>query len=120
MDTSGLSLYVVPDVDVVTGDVVKFLSGGSTKKFEDGNPRLQLEIELPAGNKKIITINSTSLKQLQAKYGYESEDWVGKQAKVTIAQQAVRGSMKKVIFLSPCVRTRIAFLATIKIGSEEG
>ena len=101
MDTSGLSLYVVPDVDVVTGDVVKFLSGGSTKKFEDGNPRLQLEIELPAGNKKIITINSTSLKQLQAKYGYESEDWVGKQAKVTIAQQAVRGSMKKVIFLSP-------------------
>ena len=101
MDTSELSLYVVPDVDVVTGDVVTFVSGGSTRKFEDGNPRLQLEIELPAGNKKLITINNTSLKQLQAKYGFESEDWVGKQAKVTIAQQAVRGSMKKVIFLSP-------------------
>jgi len=101
MDTSGLSLYVVPDVDVVTGDVVTFLTGGNTKKFEDGNPRLQLDVELPSGSKKIITINSTSLKQLQGKYGYESNDWVGKQAKVTIMQQSVRGSMKKVIFLSP-------------------
>jgi hypothetical protein len=101
MDTSELSQYVVPDVDVVTGDVIKILSGGSTKKFEDGNPRLQLEVELPAGNKKLITINNTSLKNLQEKYGYESEDWIGKEVRVTISQQSVRGSMKKVMILSP-------------------
>lgn len=101
MDTSKLSQYVVPDVDVATGDTVTIMSGGNIREFEEGNSRLELELELPSGNKKLITINNTSLKQLQAKYGYESNGWIGKKAKATIAQQNVRGSLKKIIFLAP-------------------
>ena len=95
MDTSKLSQYVVPDVDVVDGDIITITSGGATRKFEEGNSRLQVEVELPTGIKKLITINNTSLKQLQEKYGYESNEWIGKQAKVAIGMLVISISPKK-------------------------
>jgi len=100
MKASELSQYVVPDVDVVEGDVVTIASSGAIQKFDDGSQRLQLSVELPSGKTKLFTVNNTSRKALIEKYGDETDDWVDKKAKITITSQNVRGAMKKVIYLS--------------------
>ena len=100
MKASELSPYVTPGIDINEGDVVTIASAGTVQKFDDGNQRLQLVLELPSGKSKFFSLNDTSRKALILKYGDETEDWVDKKAKVTIVSQNVKGAMKKVVYLS--------------------
>jgi hypothetical protein len=100
---SELSNYVVPGVDVVSGDVIIFVDAGQIKVYDDGTKRLQIQVELADGRRKLLSLNNTSIKNLASKYGDDTSGWVGKSAIVTISEQNVRGNMKKVIYLTPAI-----------------
>lgn len=95
--------------DVNDGDVITFLNAGEIKDVDFSRSRdgsdvrkvLQIDVSLPDGKEKIVTINKTSRKSLSAKYGVDTEDWVEKEAKVVILKQNVGGTIKDVIYLEP-------------------
>jgi len=43
--------------------------------------------------------NKTSLKKMVAKFGDNTDNWIGKTAKFALAKQNVRGEMKDIIFV---------------------
>ena len=95
--------------DVNDGDVITFLNAGEIKDVDFSRSRdgsdvrkvLQIDVSLPDGKEKIVTINKTSRKSLSTKYGADTEDWVEKEAKVVILKQNVGGTIKDVIYLEP-------------------
>jgi len=96
----------VPRVDVKTGDTITFLSGITVRgKAETGFDRdtAEVNIRLPNGKEKPLTVNRTSQKALSKAFGDESDDWKSHKAKVTIVQQQVRDQLKDVIYLEPIV-----------------
>jgi len=65
------------------------------------NPTLEMEVELPDHKKKIYTANKTSARKLGEVWGWVESDWVGKRLKFTVADQNVKGEMKKVLYSEP-------------------
>jgi len=101
---SELSDFIAAGVDVKTGDVLTFKDAGTIRSAEEtpfGREVFQIKVELPDGNVKTLTMNRTSQRNIAKQYGDETENWVGKQAVVTLVKQNVRGTMKDVIYLNP-------------------
>ena len=90
--------------DLKTGDVLTFKTPGQLKTAEEtpfGREVFQIEVEMPNGEQKILTVNRTSIRNLSKVYGDETEKWVDEQAVVNILQQNVRGDIKDVVYLNP-------------------
>ena len=100
--------------EVKTGDLIKFIDEGKetvSTKFTypeftlAGKPhpfagqfKKQFEITVSLGNgeERIFTMNKTSFSNVANKLGYETSDWIGKIATVTIAPTP---NGKKAIYL---------------------
>lgn len=82
-NTAELSDYLKPD-HVTDGDTVTFANAGEikSKSFKEGDePRKVLEIGVTfKGEKKTYSPNATSIKNLSAAWGTDTEKWVGKTA----------------------------------------
>ena len=107
-NVNDLNEFISPE-DVIDGDIITFVDPGEIKKVDfspkkDGsNERLvlQITIELPDGKEKRMTMNKTSQRAIAAKYSPNSEQWVGKKAKIVLVRQNVGGNLKPVIYLEP-------------------
>jgi len=105
-DASSLDTFVRVDIDVHDGDLVVIAGAGEFVDLEDRQThekrtRLRIPITCPEGQTKDITLNETSRKSLVQGYGKHTEDWVNKNALVSIVSKDVFGQIKKVIYLSP-------------------
>lgn len=107
-DTNDLNEYVTPK-EVKDGDVLIFTDPGrivvkDMSKARDGSDmrkRLEIEVELPTGKKKLITPNKTSRNLIEEKYGTKTEEWVSRSVRVSVVQQNVGGILRDVIYLKP-------------------
>ena len=105
-DASTLDTFVAVNVDVHDGDLVVIAGAGEFVDIEDTQTkekrtRLRIPITCPEGQTKDLTLNETSRKSLIQGYGKNTEDWVKKNALVSIVAKDVFGQIKKVIYLSP-------------------
>ena len=91
----------VKDGDIITIIGKATLIDAETSVFE--RAYLEVPVKLPNGEVKTWTPNKTSLKQIAAHFGDETDLWVSKKVKVTIARQNVRGEMKNVLYGEPVV-----------------
>lgn len=106
---SELSQFIQAGVDVKTGDVLRFKDPGVIRPAEEtpfGREVFQINVELPTGEEKTLTMNRTSQRNIAKEYGDETERWVGKEAVVTVVKQNVRGTMKDVVYLNPLQKSR--------------
>lgn len=90
--------------DVKNGDHIIFINAGElVSKDFNGKPSTVLEIgvELPDGSIKTYTPNATTWKGLSEVWGSNTEDWIGKKAKVNFVNAMVQGKMKEVIVCVP-------------------
>jgi hypothetical protein len=92
--------------DVSTGDIVTFVDAGKEfeedDKFKPGKKRLKFEIgvSLDNGDEKVVSLNNTSKANLMDVYGANSDEWVGKTARVEVITQKVGDSFKDVVYLT--------------------
>jgi hypothetical protein len=105
-DASSLDSHAVAGVDVKDGDLVVIDGPGEFVEFEDKQTkekrtRLKIPIVCVDGTPKDVTLNETSRKKLVEGYGKQTENWVNKNALVSIIQKDVFGQIKKIIYLSP-------------------
>lgn len=98
---SDISDYVVPGDDVKDGDTIMFVDAGRMHTYDDGRQTIQFNVKLPSGKQKILSLNRTSAKNLKEVYGDKTEDWIGKEALISIVKMNVRGQLKNVIYLYP-------------------
>ena len=90
-------------VDVQGEATVKFVDAGKlvTKEFNgEEKTVLEITVELEDGT-KLWSPNGTSYRKIAEKYGPNTEDWVGKEAKVTVVTMNVAGTMRKVLYGEP-------------------
>lgn len=98
IDTAGD--YLAP-TDIVKECVVTFADAGEivTKEWDGKQKRrLEIGISMPDGSKKKWTPNWTTQEEIAKAYGRATEQWVGKQARLWTAKQAVQGKMLLVIY----------------------
>ena len=95
---------------LVEGAVVTILSEGKIEEssFEgrngdDDDERLTLKVEIN-GEKKLLTPNMTSMREIAKAWGHETKGWVGKQLKVTLEKKRVFGEVKNVAYYHPIVK----------------
>jgi|TARA_R100000750_G_C2340145_1_gene93838 hypothetical protein len=95
------SQYVIPGLDVISGDIVKFLDEGEyvEDRFNAGRKKLQIKVKGDNFDEKIMTLNGTSVKTIAQGYGYDTATWAGKEAEVEINQTTVAGQQRKVMYL---------------------
>lgn len=89
--------------DVKTDDHIKFLNEGEEveKDFKGRKSvKLQLQVELPNGEQKLISLNATSKNNMITFYGDDTKDWVGKEARIEVLSQLIQGERKKVVYLT--------------------
>ena len=91
--------------DVMNGDRVTFMDEGewTESKFtkEDGSPRMQFVMTVKCkGEEKKMRINKTNSDTLVDAYGPETQEWIGKQAIITIEKVLVAGKKLDTIMLS--------------------
>lgn len=90
-----------------TGDIIKFVDAGriEDKEFtQNGKKQVSRVLELTAeknGERKVITPNKISRTNCTEAWGPNTENWVGKECDVTIANQLVFDKQIKVIILNP-------------------
>ncbi len=90
---------------LVEGAVVTFLGEGKLEKssFDDddnADERLTIPVEIN-GEKKLITPNMTSMRDLSEGWGTDTKGWVGKKATVSLEKKRVFGQSKQVAFYHP-------------------
>lgn len=95
-------------ISLVNGAVVTFLNEGKREENsfdndDDADERLTIQVEIN-GEKKLVSPNMTSMRELAKAWGTNTKSWVGKKAKVTIEEKRVFGSVKKVAFFHPVAR----------------
>lgn len=96
--------FVTAGEDVKEGDEIEFLDGGSVAVLgtgADAHDVIQMKVKLPNGKEKKLSLNRTSMKNLSALYGSETESWQGKTAICTVISQNVKGTIRKVLYLMP-------------------
>lgn len=89
--------------DVATGDFVTFKNEGQIveKEFQGKKTeKLEISVELPNGKIKTATLNATSHNNMIEKYGDDTADWMGKQARIEVIRQIVGKESKKVVFFT--------------------
>lgn len=85
-------------VDYSNGDVVKIVNGGSIVSGDYGD-RHVFSIRTKNGEKN-QTFNQTSMNACIDAFGEETEEWIGKDVKVTIVKQNVSGKFIDVVYLA--------------------
>jgi len=81
------------EADLQHGDIVTILDGGSVEESQFG-PQHYFLIKTRNGEKR-TPFNQSSINILVAAYGAESEQWIGKEAKILTKKTVIAG--KKVI-----------------------
>lgn len=100
-----LSGAFVKAAEVKEGDVIEFLNAGEWQtsdryKYDDGNPRKDFIIKVKHdGADKSFRLNKTNRATLCENWGDETDQWVGKKAKITLMNALVSGKPTKVIVL---------------------
>ncbi|MHA1409326.1 MAG: hypothetical protein ACTSQY_03220 [Candidatus Odinarchaeia archaeon] len=96
-----LDLFLAPE-DVEPEAIVKITAEGGKGEIPlpDGGTRESFEIPvlLANGDKKLWTINLTSQRFISKQISKNTKDWIGRNIKVNVVEQNVRGAMKKVIY----------------------
>src|SRR5258708_4894386 len=89
-NTSKLSRFLKAE-HCKDGDVINFMDAGiiSDKEFErngkkETNPVLELTVEIN-GERKVYSPNSASRGFFEEAWGFDTEKWISKQARITIA-----------------------------------
>ena len=102
-----LGKYLKSDM-VKDGDLIKFIDAGQMvtrdNKFKPGEKKTSFEITIETEgtkDKKTATVNFTSQKELAKVYGSDTEEWVGKIAKISKIKQNVGGVIKDVVYILP-------------------
>jgi hypothetical protein len=102
-DASELDVIAKIGVDIKNGDKVTITGAGAFIEFKqkDGTvrTRLQIPIQCVSGNVKTMTLNETTRRGLIEAFGNHTEDWVNKQATVSLVKQNVGGELKDVAYL---------------------
>lgn len=107
-DLGDLKNFLKSD-DLKRGDIITFVNAGEIKevdfsKTQDGSQVktvFQILIELPNAKNKIYTPNATTRDALSAKWGKNTEAWVGKKAEVNFVKQLAFGKQIEVLVLEP-------------------
>ena len=87
--------------EVQDGDIVTFDSEGKLVDDKWGSNRLQMDIILPNRELRRITVNKTSRRNLSAKYGSNTYDWVNRCAVVKKEKILVAGRTREALILYP-------------------
>lgn len=89
-------------IDYKQGDIIKLLDSGRMVKGEfQGRPREQLVFK--AGfvtGEKSIAINQTSINHLVDAYGDDTDAWEGREVKVWVVKQNIKGKLVDVTYLT--------------------
>jgi len=83
--------------DIKDGDVVKIIDAGNVTEGQFGTQHI-FQIETRNGAKN-LGFNQTSLNGLFDAYGDDTDEWVGKEAQITILDQVVAGKRAKVAYV---------------------
>jgi len=92
--------------DVKSGDTVEILDEGVFKPAGEtpfGRPVFQVRVRTPGGDVKTWTMNKTTMSRLEAAWGDETKNWVGKKVRVELVNMSVRGQFRTVVFGYPVV-----------------
>ena len=95
----------VKTADVSNGDMITFKSQGdwienTRYQYPDGNNKVDFVIKVEIkGEEKSMRMNATNRKVIIAAYGEETQDWVGKTARITKVNALVGGKMQDCIIL---------------------
>jgi len=95
--------FVQPNIDVKTGDWITILNEGEYRKIPQDPSRevLTFQVQVPSGEKKLLSMNATSQNEFIQAYGDESKNWIGKRGQVEIVRQRVFDKFKDVIYIHP-------------------
>jgi len=86
---------------VENGDIIKITGKARYVSAEEatfGRSYLEIAVKLPNGKTKIWTPNKTTLKKLAKIFGDDSDTWIGKRVKLSVAKQNVHGEMRDVLY----------------------
>jgi len=89
------------------GEIVKFANAGDYVEIDfsqaqDGSKVqrvFQILLEKADGSIKTLNLNKSSQKSLKPVYGANTDDWVGKQARVTYVKMSSFGKIQDVMVL---------------------
>jgi len=70
--------------------------GATSEEMRDGKKKLAIAFE---GIEKILILNQTNLKVMVDKYGKETNDWRGKQVKLSLIPSSFNGQPTKSILV---------------------
>lgn len=85
--------------DFKDGDMLSFIDAGTEQEGEYGVQKV-FTMKFPSGENKLLTINQTSINNLiDGGYAEDTEQWIGKKAKVELLKQMVGGKIKLVTYL---------------------
>jgi len=87
--------------EVNDGDIIIINEEGRLVDDKWGHNRLQMEVMLPNEEVRVITINQTSQKNINTRYGHDTIDWVGKQMIIRKEKMLIGGQNKLVLILEP-------------------
>lgn len=90
--------------DVEDGDIVTLLDEGGIREADFGTGRVKQVFEILVehkGEKKLWTMNKTTLKNLVQAFGDETSKWIGKKVKLTKVKVNVRGQLRDCIVGQP-------------------
>lgn len=111
---------------LVPGAIVTFIDEGKLEEntFDDdetADERLTIRVEVN-GEKKLITPNLTSMRELGKVWGTHTKNWIGKKARISIESKQVFGEWKKVAFFHPIDGSEVKGLGpeigTTKVSPE--
>lgn len=90
--------------DVRDGDMVTIVDEGRSRSAEEtpfGREVFEIGVKLPSGEVKFWTLNRTTQHRCAEAWGDETRNWIGKQVKVEVREQNVRGVIRKVLYGIP-------------------
>ena len=95
--------FVQAGIDVIDGDWITILNEGVYRKIPQQPDRevLTFQVETPSGERKLLSMNTTSQKEFIQVYGDDSKAWIGQRGQVEIVKQMVFTEMKEVIYIHP-------------------
>lgn len=95
------SVLFLKSSELQDGDVITFVSEGRIANDMYKHNKLQINISLPSGEVKRMSINDTSKSNLIAKLGSDTKEWVNKNAIVSKKKMLIAGEDKDVLILNP-------------------
>jgi len=85
--------------EIKGGETITFCDEGRLVDDRWGSNKLQIDIRMPNGELRRITVNKTSQRNLMGAYGASTKDWIGKTAMLTKQNMLVGGNMKQALII---------------------